>query len=82
MKRKDKPVRDRSALVMRSMHFFEEDDKKLRMLAAERGVTKSDIVRGLLSLALDEIANVGQLNKEATNVDILQDAIKAGRINR
>lgn len=75
--------RNRRQLVMRSMQFFEGDDRELRLLAAMRGVSKSDIVRGMIARGLEilkEERNFG-LPIAGTNADLLGEFIEAGRLS-
>lgn len=44
---------DRTALVMRSIHLFEEDDRVIRILSANQGCSKSDLYRGIINQALE-----------------------------
>jgi hypothetical protein len=44
---------DKTAIVMRSLHLFEEDDRHIRGLAANLGYSKGDLYRGIINQALE-----------------------------
>ncbi len=72
--------RDRRSLVLRSMQFFRDDDITLREIANARGVSKSDIVRGMIALALDNLPRLSESSRANHGCDRLGEYIEAGRL--
>ena len=76
--------RDRSFLVLRSNQFFRQDDLELKAMANALGVSKSDLVRGMIAVSLDQLAKERTLEQRTglTNRSALNEFVEAGRLPR
>ncbi len=76
--------RDRSSLVLRSNQFFRQDDLELKAMANALGVSKSDLVRGMIAVSLDQLAKERTLEQRTglTNRSALNEFVEAGRLPR
>lgn len=68
-------------LVFRSLYLFENSDTTLRMIAARAGVTKSQLIRGMVEVALDELDSHTATTASTAFIAKLTCYINKGAIN-
>jgi len=74
---------DPSPLVTRSLYMLLKEDAKLRDIAYQNRCSKSDLIRGAVTLKLRELlANVDPATPPGTvaNANALQEVLDAGQI--
>jgi hypothetical protein len=71
-------------IAMRSLYMLLSEDEELRLIAARHNVSKSDLIRGAVSLQLKRLRpkpNQANANEPgAANLQVLKEVLAAGHL--